>query len=134
MSVLTWQVTAVQGRVPMNVPRRQSLRGTPHTPHAILMPDHGTTPTRRRTDRRTQAGDVALTAAEFGSPSNATRVNSNARGKKWDKSGASGEERRVAQAEPTVVRDVRRMVAREGEKRAPARTFCLLDNDGDQSL
>jgi hypothetical protein len=39
--------------------------------------------------------------------------------------GARGEARRVAQAEPMVVREVRRMVAREGENRAPARTFCF---------
>jgi hypothetical protein len=50
-----WHVTAVQGRQPMKVPNMQSLRDTPQTPHAILMPDHGTTPMRRRTERRTQA-------------------------------------------------------------------------------
>ena len=40
---------------------------------------------------------------------------------------ARGVERRVAQAEPIVVRAVRRRVAKAGEKRAPARTFCVRE-------
>lgn len=53
-----WHVTAVQGRVPMNAPSMQSERGTPETPQAMLIPDHGTTPMSRKTERRTQAEEV----------------------------------------------------------------------------
>jgi hypothetical protein len=116
-------VTAVHGKVPMNVPNMQSQSGTAQTPQAMLMPDHGTIPMSRRIERRTQAGDVDLDVATSGSPSKVVRVNSTARGKKWDKSGARGVARRVAQADPSVVRVVRSSVARAGEKRAPARTF-----------
>jgi len=38
--------------------------------------------------------------------------------------GERGVERRVAQREPRVVSRVRKRVARAGEKRAPAKTFC----------
>lgn len=48
---------------------------------------------------------------------------SRARGKKRDKSGARGAERRVAQADPIIVSAERRSTANGGEKRAPARTF-----------
>lgn len=53
-----WHVTAVQGRHPMKVPNIQSLRGTRQTPEAMLMPDQGTTPTSRKTERRTHADDL----------------------------------------------------------------------------
>jgi hypothetical protein len=39
------------------------------------------------------------------------------------RNGARGDERRVAHREPSVVRVVRRMVAKTGENNAPARTF-----------
>lgn len=58
-----WQVTAVQGRLPMRTPAMQSLMGTPQTPLAILIPLHGTTPMRRRMVRRTQAGVLLGSAA-----------------------------------------------------------------------
>ena len=50
-----WHVTAVHGNDPMKEPKTQSRRATPHTPHAMLMPDQGTMPIRRRMERRTQA-------------------------------------------------------------------------------
>lgn len=95
----------------------QSVIATPHTPHAMLMPDHGTTPIKRSTDSRTQAGDLffdwspdaSISASE--APSRADRVMSSARGKKCVRKGARGVERSVAHAEPMVVSAVRRMVA-----------------------
>ena len=54
----------------------------------------------------------------------ACRVISMARGKRRTRKGPSGAERRLAQREPTVVSAVRRRVASQGEKSAPARTFC----------
>jgi hypothetical protein len=83
---LTWHVTAVQGRQPMNVPRAQSERETPHTPQAILIPDHGTTPIKRNIERRTHADDFVDGFAVEGSislsafPLSAERVMSKARG------------------------------------------------------
>lgn len=122
----TWQVTAVHGRDPMKAPSMQSGRDTPQTPQAMLIPDHGTTPMRRRTESRTQAEDrglAELSRSRSESPSRALRVISNARGKKWVKKGARGVANKVAQVEPTIVRAVRRIVAYAGEKRAPETTF-----------
>ncbi len=78
---LTWQVTAVQGREPMKEPRRQSSKATPVTPHAMLMPDQGTTPIRRRMERRIH-GDVWEACCSDFVPSRADRVRSRALGKK----------------------------------------------------
>ena len=44
----------------MNAPTAQSQTRTPTTPQAILMPDHGTMPTRRIIERRTQMGVLGL--------------------------------------------------------------------------
>lgn len=55
-----WQVTAVQGRLPMKAPRAESRMGTAVTPHAMFMPDQGTMPMRRRTERRTHAADFCF--------------------------------------------------------------------------
>ncbi len=44
----------------MNAPTAQSQTRTPVTPQAILMPDHGTMPTRRIIERRTQVGVVGF--------------------------------------------------------------------------
>lgn len=110
----------------MKAPNMQSDKETPQTPQAMLIPDHGTTPIRRRTDRRTQAEDLGLAEllrSRSESPSRALRVMSRARGKKWVRNGARGVDSKVAQAEPTIVRAVRRRVAYAGEKRAPERTF-----------
>jgi len=110
----------------MKAPSMQSVRDTPQTPQAILIPDHGTTPMRRRTESRThveERGFAELSRCRSASPSRALRVMSNARGKKWVRKGARGVANKVAQAEPTIVRAVRRMVAYAGEKRAPETTF-----------
>jgi hypothetical protein len=115
----------------MNDPSMQSVMATPHTPQAMLIPDHGTTPIRRNTERRTQADDFGfdLASKESGldckSPSMALRVISRARGKKCVRNGASGVDNRVAHAEPIVVSAERSIVANTGEKRAPARTFWI---------
>lgn len=97
------------------------------------MPDQGTTPISRNTERRTQAGDLFLdVSAESESRSNsesplrAARVISRARGKRYVRNGARGVARRVAHAEPVVVRTVRKSVARAGENKAPASTFFFL--------
>ena len=95
----------------------QSTRETPQTPLAMLIPDHGTTPTRRSTERRTQAGDLGLDGDPEGSgsksesPPRALRVISNARGKSLARKGPRGAESKVAQAEPTVVSALRSTVA-----------------------
>lgn len=93
----------------MKVPSIQSLSDTPHTPQAMLMPDHGTTPIRRIMERRTQAEDRGLKLSE--PPDRALRVMSKARGNRMARYGASGVESRVAHREPSVVRVVRRIVA-----------------------
>lgn len=111
---------------PMKAPSKQSVIETPQTPQAMFIPDQGTTPMRRKIERRTQVDEVdlmTLSVFEFGSPSNAERVIARARGKNWVRKGARGFESMVAQAEPIVVRVVRSMVARTGGKRTPARTF-----------
>lgn len=79
--VLTWDVTAVHGRAPMNVPRKQSVIETPQTPHAMLRPDQGTTPIRRRIDSRIHTG-VLFCEVEFESesPCRAFLVTARARG------------------------------------------------------
>lgn len=76
-----WHVTAVHGRAPMNVPRKQSAIETPQTPHAILRPDHGTTPIKRRTESRTQTGVLSREVEfESESPCSAFLVTARARG------------------------------------------------------
>ena len=59
-------------------------------------------------------------------PSRAAFVSSIGLGKKRMRKGANGIERRVAQVEPIVVKDVMTNVATSGWKRAPARTFCAI--------
>lgn len=110
----------------MNVPSAQSKSETPHTPHAMLMPDQGTTPMRRSKDRRTQAGDCAFLPAASASapPSSAVRVSESTRGKNCVMSGASGIASSVADSEPSVVSVVRSSVAEAGLNNAPASTFC----------
>ena len=99
----------------MKAPRKQSDKGTPQTPHAILIPDQGTTPMRRSIDKRTQAGDLdADPAAKSVSPSKAFRVISKARGKKRLRVGARGALRAVAITDPTVVKNVNNKVANRG--------------------
>jgi len=49
-----------------------------------------------------------------------------AAGERWARNGPSGFERRVAQAEPSIVNVAREIVARKGENNAPARTFCTI--------
>lgn len=106
----------------MKPPRRQSFIATPQTPQAMLIPDHGTTPTRRRIERRTHgADDCDFSELEF--PSIALRVKSRARGKILTRNGSRGAANKLAKIDPAVVRTVRRMVAKAGEKSAPARTF-----------
>jgi len=124
-----WHVTAVHGSVPTKDPRKQSRTATPQTPHATFNPAHGTMPTRRSIDKRTHADDFG-DCPEFDKslleePSSAVLVMANTRGKTFTRNGAKGAERRLAQTEPIEVRDVRRMVAKKGEKRAPANTFQI---------
>lgn len=110
----------------MKVPKMQSERETPQTPQAILMPDQGTTPINRRTDRRTQGEDLVEAWSSFGSdesPPSAFLVISRARGNMEERKGAKGVHSSVAHAEPIVVSTVSKMVAKAGEKRAPASTF-----------
>lgn len=105
-------MTAVQGKHPINDPSMESDSGTSHTPQAMLIPDHGTTPMRRRTERRTQAGDVDLPEISGSAePDKALRVISSARGKRLVKKGPSGFESKEAHADPSMVRVVSRMVA-----------------------
>ena len=95
-----------------------------------MIPDQGTMPMRRRMLRRTHAEEVddeALDEAEEDEPSMAFRVISIARGRRRTRKGASGAARRLAKMEPTVVSAVRRSVANMGEKSAPARTFCVVE-------
>jgi hypothetical protein len=107
----------------------QSIIDTPHTPQAMLMPDQGTTPMRRRTERRTQGDDLgfkrvpAASGSASESPPRALRVISKVRGNNFSRKGPRGVERRVAHAEPRVVRVIRKRVAYIGENRAPPRTF-----------
>lgn len=107
----------------MNDPRKQSAMATPQTPHAMLMPDHGTTPTRRKTDNLTQAEDLVFVPSSV-SPSRASRVISRAFGNKCVKNGASGVASSVAHTEPIAVRSVRTSVAQVVGNSAPAKTFC----------
>jgi hypothetical protein len=120
-------VTAVQGNEPMKDPRKQSETATPQTPHAMLMPDHGITPMRRKTDSLTQAEDLFFVPnacrSVSASPSKAARVISRVLGKKWVKNGAKGADSIDAHTEPIVVKSVRSSVAKAGENRAPANTF-----------
>ena len=58
-----WQVTAVQGRVPINAPAAQSRSETPVNPQAMLSPDQGTIPMRRNTDNLTHAGVAPVEGA-----------------------------------------------------------------------
>jgi hypothetical protein len=77
-----WQVTAVQGKVPIKAPRMTSESLTPQTPQAMFIPDHGTTPMSRRTLRRTQADEVDLEVRPVESGSIADLVTASAPGKK----------------------------------------------------
>ena len=101
----------------MKVPRKQSQMEMPITPQATLIPDQGTTPTKRRMVTRTQTGVVA-------SPSNAPRAAFSAFGKKCVMNGAMGVESNVAQIDPRVVRAANTSVASTGGNNAPANTFC----------
>lgn len=109
----------------MNAPSMQSVKDTPHTPHAILIPDHGTTPINRNTDNRTHADERPWfdSSSVSDAPSNAFRVMSSARGKKCVRNGASGVANSVAQAEPSIVSVVSNIVAYAGENKAPPKTF-----------
>lgn len=111
----------------MKEPRKQSEMATPQTPEAMLMPDHGTTPTSRRIESLTQVEDLLFAPNDCisasASPSKAARVISSAFGKYWVRKGASGDDSIVAQSEPIVVSRVRRSVAKAGENKAPANTF-----------
>lgn len=99
----------------MKAPRRQSEIATPHTPQAMLIPDQGTTPTRRRTDSRAQVGDFEFFPVDKSdSPSRAMRVICSARGNMRDRDGAKGTHKRVAKIEPSVVNAERSNVARTG--------------------
>ena len=125
-----WQVTAVQGRQPMKAPRKQSFSDTPVNPQAMLSPDHGTTPTSRRTDKRTHAGELLVddiwldfSDSVVADPSRAVRVIWTGRGKKRVRTGASGVASKVANTDPIDVSIVINNVANRGWKRAPARTF-----------
>jgi hypothetical protein len=113
----------------MNVPSAQSYRETPHTPHATLMPDQGTTPMRRRIDKRTHAAPRLVLTAESEDPSSAARPISRILGKNAVISGASGVANSVAQIEPAVVSAVSSSVPYKGVNSTPASTFYMYHND-----
>ncbi len=115
-----WQVTAVHGSEPIKAPRKQSHTATPQTPHAMLIPDHGTTPMSRRIDKRTHA---AVLSAFESSPSRTERVIASGRGMRRVRNGPSGAAKTLADSDPNVVSNVRRRTARAGGKSAPDNTF-----------
>jgi len=98
---------------------------TPRTPQATLIPDQGTIPISRNTVKRTQMGDGALVLGlDPESASKALRAKARGRERKRVRKGESGVARTVARIDPKVVSTARNRVAKKGEKRAPARTFC----------
>ena len=114
----------------MNAPTAQSQTRTPVTPQAILMPDHGTTPTRRIIERRTQMGVIDLetpliSGMEGEGPWRADFVRVRALGKKRTTRGPTGVARREERREPPVVMVAWRMVAGMGGSRIPVRMFCV---------
>ena len=126
----TWQVTAVHGRLPMNAPTAQSQTRTPVTPHAILMPDHGTIPTRRIIERRTQIGVLdfevpLISGVGDGPPWRADFVSVMALGKKRMTRGPTGVARSEERRDPPVVMVAWRMVAGMGGSKIPVRMFCV---------
>ena len=117
-----WQVTAVHGSEPIKAPRKQSHTATPQTPHAMLIPDHGTIPMSRRIDSRTHAAEPS---AFESSPSSTERVIASGRGMRWVRNGPRGAARMLADKDPSVVSNVRRTTARAGWKSAPDNTFYV---------
>ena len=92
----------------MNAPTTESQTLTPVTPHAILMPDHGTMPTRRIIERRTQTGVLGLEEpliweGEGEGPWRADFVRVRALGKKRTARGPTGVARSEERREPPVV-------------------------------
>lgn len=116
----TWHVTAVHGNEPIKAPRKQSHTATPHTPQAMLIPDHGTTPMRRRIDSRTHAEELS---AFESSPSSTDRVMANGLGMRRVRNGPRGAASALADSDPNVVSNVRRITASAGGNKAPASTF-----------
>lgn len=113
----------------MNAPTAQSQTRTPVTPQAILIPDHGTIPTRRSIERRTQMGVIGLetpliSGVEGEGPWRADFVRVRALGKKRTTRGPTGVARREERREPPVVMVAWRMVAGMGGRRIPVRMFC----------
>ena len=117
-----WHVTAVHGNEPIKAPRKQSHTATPHTPQAMLIPDHGTTPTSRRIDKRTHAEELS---AFDSSPSSTERVMASGRGMRCVRNGASGADKALADSDPNVVSIVRSTTASAGGNSAPASTFYV---------
>ncbi|CAG8540551.1 11835_t:CDS:2 [Acaulospora colombiana] len=130
-----WHVTAVQGNVPINAPIAHWSKGTEHTPEAILMPDQGTIPMRRRTERRAHGleevedGDLAVDDRREAVvlvdevPWRALRVRAMAEGKKRVMMGVSGVAKMVERTEPIVVNVVCKRVAQKGESNVPVNIF-----------
>jgi len=116
----------------MNAPTAQSQTRTPVTPQAILMPDHGTMPTRRMTERRAQTGVLGLevpliSGVEDGLPWRADFVRVMALGKKRMTRGPMGVARSEERREPPVVMVAWRMVAGMGGSKIPVRMFCAKE-------
>jgi hypothetical protein len=114
----------------MNAPTAQSEIRTPVTPQAILMPDHGTRPTRRIIERRTQMGVLGLetpliSGVEGEGPRRADFVRVRALGKKRTTRGLTGVARSEERREPPVVMVTWRMVAGMGGSKIPVRMFCV---------
>jgi hypothetical protein len=114
----------------MNAPTTQSETLNPVTPLAILIPDHGTMPTRRIIERRTQTGVVGgleeplMSEVEGEGPWRAYFVRMRALGKMRMMRGPTGVARREERREPPAVTVVWRMVAGMGGSKNPVRTFC----------
>lgn len=102
---------------------------TPQRPEAMLIADHGTTPTRRKTASLTQAADLVFVPSSFisgsVSPSKLDRVMSRAFGNRYVRYGANGIASSEAHTEPIVVSRVRSSVANAVENSAPANTFQM---------
>ena len=93
------------------------------------MPDHGTTPTRRIVERRTQMGVLDLevplvSGVDDSGPWRADLVSARALGKKRTRRGPTGAARSEERREPPVVMVAWRMVAGIGGSKIPVRMFC----------
>ncbi len=128
----TWHVTADQGAQPMSAPTKQSRSGTRTMPDAMLRPDQGTTPIRRRIERRAH-GARACSGSSSSFESNAVRVTSTARGRTPSIQGLRGREMSVEKRLPVAVRNVIIMVPFQPPQMPPAITLRTIAPGTDQA-